>query len=60
MRPQRITIAGRYVTIEPLDPAKHTEALWQGLGGEANESLWLYMPDGPFLDRAAFDAHMPA
>jgi RimJ/RimL family protein N-acetyltransferase len=60
MRPERISIAGRYVTIEPLDPAKHTEALWQGLGGEANESLWLYMPDGPFLDRAAFDTHMQA
>jgi RimJ/RimL family protein N-acetyltransferase len=60
MRPERISIAGRYVTIDPLDPAKHTEALWQGLGGEPNESLWLYMPDGPFLDRAAFDAHMQA
>jgi len=59
-RPQRITIAGRYVTIEPLDSAKHTEALWQGLGGSANEDLWLYMPDGPFMDLAAFDAHMQA
>lgn len=60
MRPQRLTIEGRYVTIEPLDPVKHTEALWQGGGGPANESLWLYMPDGPFMDRAAFDAHMQA
>jgi RimJ/RimL family protein N-acetyltransferase len=60
MRPERIMIAGHYVTIEPLDPAKHTEALWQGLGGEPHESLWLYMPDGPFLDRAAFDTHMQA
>jgi RimJ/RimL family protein N-acetyltransferase len=60
MRPERITIMGRYVTIEPLDPAKHTEALWLGLGGEPNEALWLYMPDGPFPDRAAFDAHMQA
>ena len=60
MRPDRITIEGRYITLEPLNPAKHTEALWQGLGGEANKSLWLYMPDGPFMDRAAFDAHMQA
>jgi len=60
MRPARITIAGRYITLEPLDPAKHTEALWQGLGGESNESLWLYMPDGPFMERSAFDAHMRA
>lgn len=60
MRPDRITIEGRYITLEPLNPAKHTEALWKGLGGESNESLWLYMPDGPFMDRAAFDAHMQA
>jgi len=59
-RPQRVTIEGRYVRIEPLDPTKHTEALWQGLGGEANDSLWLYMPDGPFMDRPAFEVHMQA
>jgi RimJ/RimL family protein N-acetyltransferase len=58
--PQRVTIEGQYVTIEPLDPAKHSEALWQGLSGEANDSLWLYMPDGPFTARSAFDAHMEA
>jgi RimJ/RimL family protein N-acetyltransferase len=60
MRPQRVTIEGRYITIEPLDPVKHTDALWPGLGGVANEDLWLYMPDGPFMDRAAFDAHIQA
>jgi RimJ/RimL family protein N-acetyltransferase len=60
MRPERITIEGRCITLEPLDPAKHTEALWRGLGGEPNAALWLYMPDGPFLDRAAFTAHMQA
>jgi RimJ/RimL family protein N-acetyltransferase len=51
---------GKYVTLERLDPAKHADALWRGLGGEANAPLWLYMPDGPFLERAAFDAHMQA
>lgn len=59
-RPQRATIEGQYVAIEPLDPLKHTEALWQGLGGASNDSLWLYMPDGPFMDRDAFEAHMRA
>ena len=44
--------------LEPLDPAKHTEALWQVLGGGANEDIWRYMPDGPFADRAAFEAHI--
>ena len=51
---------GQYVTVERLDPAKHADALWQGLGGESNAPLWLYMPDGPFLERAAFDSYMRA
>src|SRR4051812_11310801 len=59
-RPQRITLEGRYVVLEPLDPAKHTDALWHGLSGAANDDLWQYMADGPFPDRAAFEAHMKA
>lgn len=59
-RPGRTPIEGRYVELQPLDPAKHAEALWRGLSGAANEDLWLYMPDGPFTERAAFDAHMEA
>ena len=58
--PTRVKLGGRYVLIEPLNPARHTDALWQGLGGAANETLWLYMPDGPFAERAAFDAYMEA
>jgi RimJ/RimL family protein N-acetyltransferase len=59
-RPERIDIAGRYILLQPLDCAKHGEALWNGLSGAANEILWLYMPDGPFADRLAFDAHVEA
>jgi RimJ/RimL family protein N-acetyltransferase len=59
-RPQRVTIEGRYITLEPLDAARHTDALWPELGGAANEDLWFYMPDGPFMDREAFGAHMQA
>ena len=57
-RPQRITLPGVYVTVEPLDHAKHGDALWQGTGGEANSELWRYMNSGPFSDRAAFDAYL--
>lgn len=59
-RPERIRIEGSYVTLEPLDPSRHGDALWRALGGAAQESLWLYMPDGPFTERAAFDAHLEA
>jgi RimJ/RimL family protein N-acetyltransferase len=51
---------GQYVIVERLDPAKHGDGLWQGLGGESATGLWQYMPDGPFLERDAFDAHMQA
>ncbi|MCX6633852.1 MAG: GNAT family protein [Acidobacteria bacterium] len=44
----------------PLDAARHPDALWSGTGGGANESLWRYMAEGPFPNRAAFDAHLKA
>lgn len=36
----------------------HGDALWSGTGGDANESLWEYMWDGPFPERASFDIHL--
>jgi RimJ/RimL family protein N-acetyltransferase len=59
-RPERITLHGSYAILEPLDNAKHGEALWKGTGGDQNQALWEYMWDGPFPDRAAFDAHLEA
>ena len=56
--PERRAIEGRYVTAEPLDPAKHGEALWQGFGGARNQELWRYMRSGPFTDRPAFDVYL--
>jgi RimJ/RimL family protein N-acetyltransferase len=56
--PRRITIEGSSVRIVPLDATNHADALWLGLGGAAHESLWLYMPDGPFLERPAFDENI--
>jgi len=53
-------IEGAWVRLEPLDAARHPDALWSGTGGAGNESLWRYMGDGPFPDRAAFDAHLKA
>jgi len=47
---------GSWVTVEPLDFAKHADALWHGV--EGHDSLWRYMPYGPFEPREAFDAHL--
>jgi RimJ/RimL family protein N-acetyltransferase len=53
--PARVTLTGRYVRLEPLDPRHHGDALWQGSSGRDNEALWQYLKAGPFQDRAAFD-----
>jgi RimJ/RimL family protein N-acetyltransferase len=57
-RPSRITLCGRLVSIVPLDPAAHTEALYEGTHGSDREKLWLYLGAGPFTDRAAFAAYL--
>jgi RimJ/RimL family protein N-acetyltransferase len=57
-QPARTRMDGVYVLVESLDPARHSDALWQGSGGAANQALWRYMHSGPFDDRAAFDAYL--
>lgn len=58
LRPARIRLEGQYVTLTPMSAARDSDALWQALGGESHRELWRYMSDGPFLDRASFDAHL--
>ena len=60
MKPERVTLTGRYSTVLPLDPSRHADGLWEGAGSEANAGLWDWMADGPFRDRATFDEHLTA
>jgi RimJ/RimL family protein N-acetyltransferase len=55
-RPRRITMDGRYVRLAPLDPEAHGDDLWEGSRGEQNDGLWRYLWEGPFRERADFDA----
>ncbi|HVW07731.1 MAG TPA: GNAT family protein [Bryobacteraceae bacterium] len=59
-KPEKITMNGAYVTIEPLDPARHSDALWKGAGGAENGELWRYMHSGPFESRESFDTYLAA
>ncbi|MCY1277219.1 Acetyltransferase (GNAT) domain protein [compost metagenome] len=55
--PARESISGRYVNLEPLDPARHGDDLWTALQGpDSDPVLWDYLPYGPFPERAGFDA----
>jgi RimJ/RimL family protein N-acetyltransferase len=59
-RPERIVMEGAYVTVLPLDPARHGDALWQSCGGAEHQELWRYLHSGPFAERAAFDEYLNA
>ena len=61
-RPERVTLKGRWVTLAPLDAEKHAEALYAGSHGEGRESVWTYLPYGPFttLERFAADLESKA
>ncbi|WP_439886846.1 GNAT family N-acetyltransferase [Pseudomonas sp. MBLB4123] len=55
--PPRAALHGRYVRLEPLDPARHGDDLWWALQGpDSDPLLWDYLPYGPFAERAGFDA----
>jgi RimJ/RimL family protein N-acetyltransferase len=54
--PERVTMEGRHVLLVPLDPATHAESLFEHSHGTDCDRLWRYLSDGPFANRAAFDA----
>ncbi len=53
-RPPRTTIAGRYCRLEPLDPDRHSEALFKACQLDSAGLNWTYLPYGPFPDIAAY------
>jgi RimJ/RimL family protein N-acetyltransferase len=55
-RPARITLEGRYVKLVPLDPSTHSADLWHAACAPEHDGLWQYLFDGPYRERAAFDA----
>ncbi len=53
-RPEPVTLAGRFVTLEPLDARRHAAGLWAAIEPGRADAIWDYMPDGPFAAEAAF------
>jgi RimJ/RimL family protein N-acetyltransferase/ribosomal protein S18 acetylase RimI-like enzyme len=51
-RPERQAHEGRYVRLEPLDPARHGDELFEA--GPTDAALLRYLPERPFPDRASF------
>lgn len=57
-RPDRRMLAGRFVTLVPLDPAQHGDDLFAGSRGPEHDRLWLYLNAGPFAERSAFGTYL--
>ena len=57
-RPRAITLEGRIVTLRPIEPSIDADHLYSGSHGPEAEQLWRYMSEGPFSDRASFDARL--
>lgn len=52
-------LEGARVHLEPLDPARHADALFAASHGPAADpGLWTHLPYGPFASRAAFAEHL--
>ncbi|XDZ50401.1 GNAT family N-acetyltransferase [Neisseriaceae bacterium CLB008] len=47
-------IKGFYCTLEPLDPERHLNELYEALCAQPNQDGWTYLAYGPFADQAAF------
>lgn len=54
-RPGRIALQGRHVALEPLSAAAHADDLFRAYAGA--DSVWDYLPYGPFPDPPAYQAH---
>ena len=55
-RPARAPIEGRYVRLEPLDPARHGDDLYESARAPGAEDRFRYLPETVPADRAAMDA----
>ena len=54
--PGTVTLPGRTGTVERLSAGRHSAALWAAMRG--HDTIWTYLPPGPFSDQAAFDAYI--
>jgi RimJ/RimL family protein N-acetyltransferase len=53
--PEKRPLEGKLVLLEPLDPDRHSEALYSASHeNEEAKRVWTFLPDGPFEDIASF------
>jgi len=56
--PERAVLAGRTCRLEPVDPARHADALFAANQDDQDGAMWTYLPYGPFESAAGYRAWM--
>lgn len=56
--PERIALDGSHVSVVPLHPERHGDALYRATHGQHREDLWRYLSVGPFACRSEFDEYL--
>ncbi len=46
--PSRSSLVGRHCRVEPLDPARHAEDLYEATAADVDGRIWTYLSYGPF------------
>ena len=55
-RPLATTLVGHWCRLEPLDPPRHADDLYDANRADEQGGMWTYVPHGPFGDRASYRA----
>jgi RimJ/RimL family protein N-acetyltransferase len=55
-RPLATPLVGHWCRLEPLDPARHADDLYDAISADEQGGMWTYVPHGPFGDLASFRA----
>jgi RimJ/RimL family protein N-acetyltransferase len=58
--PPRQPMRGRYCRLEPLDPDRHAQALFEADAADADGRSWTYLAYGPFRDLPSYRAWLGA
>lgn len=56
--PPHTPLTGRYCRLEPLDTARHADALFEAFSQAPDDRVWTYMVEGPFAGIAAHRAYI--
>ncbi len=53
-RPSRQSMDGRFCRVEPLNPERHSESLFESNSADTEGRNWTYLPYGPFDDLGSY------